>query len=87
MRVINEVHGDTECPFCSRSLVGKDIKQTFIEQGKTEQEAIRSASYYGWTPENTWESVGSLNRFLGEKNLMADMAMHITHWMYLPEKP
>lgn len=50
MRIINEVHGDTECPFCGRSLVGKDIKETFIEQGNTEQEAIRKASYYGWTP-------------------------------------
>ena len=48
MLIINEVHPNDKCPNCGKSLVGQDIYETFISQGKTPKEALKCAKMYGW---------------------------------------
>jgi hypothetical protein len=46
------------CPHCKVSFDGELIVDTFIEQGNTREEAIKSASHYAG-----WEQHGELNRW------------------------
>lgn len=41
------------CPHCKADLDGGDIKQTFVEQGQSEEEAGATAEQYGYGPGRT----------------------------------
>lgn len=41
------------CPHCKADLDGGDVLETFIQQGKTPEEAARIASNYGYKPGHT----------------------------------
>lgn len=41
------------CPHCNADLDGGDIKQTFLDQGKSEEDAQEIAAQYGYGPGRT----------------------------------
>lgn len=51
--VTNPINEHGYCPNCNANLDGGDIKQTFIDMGKTPEEALKSADNYGYSKGRT----------------------------------
>ena len=48
----NVIGSQNTCPACQANLIGEDIFKYFKDRGAPEEEALRIAEMYGWTPEN-----------------------------------